>query len=134
VANAAKLSWGWGLLAWLMASVLWGIATNSFYPVGDAASALWNNAPTAEEMVAQRETVNRSYNECLAQPPAGDANPAMQAMVCNMMKLRDMPAGLARDNAWPRVLQFSAIVGLGSLAIGLVLLGGARVMGRRTRS
>jgi hypothetical protein len=113
-------------LVWLAATLLWAVATAFFVPVQDAVGALWQGAPTAEEMVSQQKAVDKAFSDCLAQPLAETENAAaasaLHAMTCNMMKLSQMPAGLTSEVAWVRVSDYLTMAALGSLGIAAVLL------------
>ena len=118
---------------WIAASLLWTAGALFVFPVQDAFSALWNDAPTAEEMQAQVKALDRAYSECLLRPPSpaesenAAAVSAMHTMNCNMMKLQLMPAGLTREVAWGRMSDYFAGAVLGSFGIGLLLFLGAWV-------
>ena len=124
------IDWRKGLLAWIAATLLWTAAATALFPVQEAVSAIWRNAPNAAEQVSMFNVADKSFWFCMQQPsPAGknaDAIPD-RARLDHCTSLKDFlygeTVGMPRDVAWGHVGRFAAAAFAGALGIaGLMLV------------
>jgi hypothetical protein len=116
-------------LIWLAATVLWAAAATAFFPLRDAASAIWRNAPNAAEQVSMFNVADKSFSLCMQQrpPAAKEADiPPDRARLEHCTSLKDFlygqTVGMPRDTAWGHVGRFAAATFAGALGIaGLTL-------------
>jgi hypothetical protein len=128
------------ILVGLAAALFWTAAASSFFPLREAASAIWRDAPKAAEQLAMFNVADKSFWACMQQRPSagGDADigPARaRESHCNSLKdfLYGQTVGMPRDRAWGHVRRFAAVALTGALGIAafmLIALWAARRPGR----
>jgi hypothetical protein len=125
-----QIDWRKGLRLWLLATLLWAAATTAFFPLQEAASAIWRNAPNAAEQVSMFNVADKSFWLCMQQRPPvtkdADVTPDRARLShCNSLKdfLYGQTIGMPRDVAWGHVGRFAAATFAGALSIaGLMLV------------
>ncbi len=124
-----QIDWRKGLRSWLVATVLWAAAAAAFFPLRDAASAIWCNAPYFAEQVSMFNVADKSFWLCMQQrPPAtknADVTPdRARELHCNSLKdfLYGQIVGMPRDVAWGHVGRFAAATLAGALGIAVLML------------
>ena len=131
-----QIDWRQVLLIGL-ATLLWAAAASAFFPLREAASAIWRHAPDTAEQVSMFNVADKSFSLCMQQrPPANnDANTTPnRARLAHCTSLKDFlygeTVGMPRDVAWGHVGRFAAVMFAGALGIvGLMLI--ASWMARR---
>ena len=127
-------------LIWLVATLLWTAAATAFFPLRDATSAIWRDAPNAAEQISMFNVADKSFWLCMQQPPpatedAGVTPDRAREKHCNSLKdfLYGEIVGMPRDIAWGYVGRFAAATLAGALAIAGLMLAAAWVTRRPNR-
>ena len=125
----------------LAAMVLWAAAATSFFPLREAASAIWREAPDAAEQVSMFNVADKSFWLCMQQqPPAtNDADVTRdraRELRCNSLKdfLYGQTIGMPRDVAWGHIGRSAAATFAGALGIAGLMLVTAWVAQRSNRT
>lgn len=136
-----QINWRKALLIWAAATLLWTAAAAPFFPLQDATSAIWRDAPNAAEQVSMFNVADKSFWLCMQQrpPPAKNAEVTRdraRESHCNSLKdfLYGQIIGMPRDLAWRHVGRFAAAAVAGALAIAALMLTASRLARRPHRA
>jgi len=136
-----QIDWRKGLLIGLAATLLWAAAATSFFPLAEATSAIWRNAPNAAEQGSMFNVADKSFWLCMQQQPVAtnDADVTRdraRELRCNSLKdfLYGQTVGMPRDVAWGHVARFAAATFAGALGIAGLMLVAASLARRRNRA
>ena len=121
-------------LIWFVATLIWAAAATAFFPLQEAASAIWRNAPNAAQQVSMFNMADKSFSFCMQQPRPADENAdiaADRARLAHCTSLKDFlygqTAGMPRDSAWSHVGRFAAATLAGALGIAALMLAAWRL-------